>query len=123
MPLQWMQPDKLQPTITIDNQRRIYISTEARKLIGLTSPFRLIVAFDKANQRVVVAKPEIVRAPNAVPFQFDKRHYAHAKRMVRELGFTDAELPLRFEYIGRDYSEYPEGSFSFQRVGFNAPDR
>lgn len=121
--LQWMRPDKRMPTITIDSYRRISLSTDARKLLGLTYPYRLVIAFDKANQRIVVAKPEIVRVPDVQPFSFDKRHYAHAKRMVREMGFSDAELPLRFEFVGKDYAEYPDGAFSFQRVGFNAPDK
>ena len=122
--LQWMQPDKLQPTITIDNQRRIYISTEARKLLGLNAPgFRLIFAFDKANQRIVVAKPEVVRAPDVMPFTFDKRNYAHAKRMVRDMGYSDAELPLKFEFVGKDYADYPDGAYAFGRVGFDAPDK
>lgn len=123
MTLQWMKPDSLRPAISIDSQRRIYLSTEARKLVGVAYPFRLVVGFDKANQRIVVAKPDIVRVPDVQSFKFDKKHYAHAKRMVRELGFTDAELPLKFEYVGRDYSEYPEGAYAFGRVGFDSPDR
>ncbi|MEH6941657.1 hypothetical protein [Bacillus sp. JJ722] len=119
-----MKPDSLRPAITIDSQRRIYLSAESRKLIGLNSHgYRLIVGFDKANQRIIVAKPEIVRVPDVQSFKFDKKHYTHAKRMVRELGFTDAELPLKFEYVGRDYSEYPSGAYAFQRVGFDAPDK
>lgn len=119
----WGSPDSvLAATITIDAQRRIYLSSEARKLLEVETPYRLVFGYDTANKRLIVAKPEVVRVPDIKPFTFDKRHYAHAKKFVRELRLPDGALPAKFEYVGKDYAEYPEGALCFVLVGHDAPD-
>lgn len=108
--------------ITVDNQQRLYLSSAARKLLKVESPFRLFVGHDHANKRLIAAKPEIVKTTNTKPFQFDKRSYCSAKPFIRALGIDKTRLPLRFEFAGMDYTEYPAGSFAFQLKEFKGAD-
>ncbi len=111
------------PYITVDSQKRLYLSSAAIKLIGLNAfPAQLIIGYDHANKRLVAAKPDVVRAVNVRPFSFDRRRYCSAKPFIRALALRDADLPLRFEYAGKDYANYAEGSFAFTLAEFDAPD-
>ena len=107
--------------ITVDNQLRLYLSTGTRELLRLGPsgkengiPSKLIIGYDSVNKRLVVAKPEIVRATDVKPFNFDKRSYSSARVFVRELNISEADLPLRYNYVGKEYGEYPDGSFCFE---------
>lgn len=113
---QWISADSAEPYITIDNQQRLYLSAGARKTIGVDTRSRIIVGYDKANKRVVIAKPEVVRVPNIRPFLLDKKAYCSARAIVQAIDFDYEDLPLRFAYVGRDFSEYDVGSYAFQRV-------
>jgi len=102
--------------ITVDNQLRLYLSTGTRELLrlGAKMPAKLIIGYDAVNKRLVVAKPEVVRATDVKPFNFEKRSYSSARVFVREIGVSEADLPLRYNYVGKEYGEYPEGSFCFE---------
>jgi hypothetical protein len=120
----WITNRTTQPYVTIDSQQRLYISSPAKELMGLPHgkvKFRLIAGYDFANHRIVLAKPEIVRVPNIEPFSFDKRSYSKVKNFVSRARIGDM-LPVRFVYVGKDYSEYPSGSFAFQLEGYQAED-
>lgn len=120
----WISNESKIPYVTIDAHKRLYISTPARKLLGVEggSHFRLITGYDFANHRIVIAKPEIVRIPDVVPFNFDKRSYSRVKPFV-DNARLDGSLPIRFLYVGKDYSDYPRGSYAFERAGFEAGDK
>lgn len=112
---QWVSNESSTPTITLDAHNRIYITKGARQLLDLPTGeyFRLIAGVDLANKRIVIAKPEIVKVPNVEPFNFDKRAYSSAKTLVEKARLEKA-LPVRFLYVGKDYSDYPQGSYVFQ---------
>lgn len=113
-----------QPYITVDSQQRLYLSSGVCKLLGADCPMRLYVGYDHANMRLIVARPDIVRATDVKPFSFDKRRYGNAKPFIRTLGLNKSELPLRFTYAGKDFSDanLPEGSFAFGLAGFKGAD-
>lgn len=120
---EWITNRSTTPYVTIDSQQRLYISKPVKDLLNLPDgKFRLIVGYDFANNRIVLGKPEIVRVPNVRPFRFDKRSYSHAKHFVERANLR-GKLPIRFTYVGRDFSEYPHGSFTFQMEGYDAEDR
>jgi hypothetical protein len=113
------------PYISLDSQDRLYLSVGAVKQLGIKLPAPMMIGYDKVNKRLIMAKPDLVRAVNTKPFKFGKDQYAHARAVVEHIeadGFT--ERPLRFIYVGKDFTDadYPDGSFAFQLVGFNAPD-
>ncbi|MBA9027541.1 hypothetical protein [Peribacillus huizhouensis] len=109
--------------ITVDSQKRLYLSSAAWKKLGLAPEgAALIIGHDHANKRLVVAKPEVVRAVNVRPFRFDPRRYCSAKPFIRALAIADETLPLRYEFLGKDFGAYAEGAYTFGLVGFDAPD-
>ncbi|MEY8188634.1 hypothetical protein AB4X15_03025 [Peribacillus simplex] len=108
--------------ITVDAHKRLYLSSAVPKKLGLKTPISLYIGYDHANKRLVVAKPEVVKAVDVKPHRFDKRRYCSAKAFIRSLAIEDSELPLRFAYAGKDFSEYPAGAFVFQLTDFVAPD-
>jgi hypothetical protein len=113
-----------QPYITVDSQQRLYLSSGVCKLIGAECPLRLYVGYDHANMRLVVAKPDVVKATDTRPFKFDKRRYGNAKPFIKTLGLDVSKLPMRFTYTGKDFSDagLPAGSFAFQLEGFTGAD-
>lgn len=110
--------------VTIDSQRRFYVSTGACNLIGVdkTGLFSLFIGYDPVNERIIVAKPEIVKAVDTKPFTFDSRRYSNARPIIIKAAIPVEELPLKYEYRGRDFSEYPDGAHVFQLMGSDAPD-
>ncbi|PAE24049.1 hypothetical protein [Bacillus sp. 7894-2] len=118
---EWITNKSTIAYVTIDNQRRLYLSKPARELMGLPEGrVRLIAGYDFVNDRVVLAKPEVVKVTNIKPFKFDKRGYSNAKHFVERANLSD--LPIRFLYEGRDYSEYPQGSYAFTLDGSTPAD-
>lgn len=113
-----------QAYITVDAMQRLYLSSAAAKLLNLETPGRLYVGYDHANMRLVAAKPELVKATDVKPFKFDKRRYCRAQPFIKALGIDKSKLPMRFTYVGKDFSDskLPDGSFSFQLDGFDAAD-
>lgn len=108
--------------VTVDKQLRLYLNAGARDVLGVSVPCRLIAGYDYVNKRIVLAKPEVVRAANVKAYSFDQRAYAHARNFVRKIEVSNPALPIRFNYIGRDYSEYPDGSYAFEYEDYDAPD-
>lgn len=124
-PIKWVSAEPARGEyLTIDSQQRIYMSAAACELIGVEKDgnFSLFVGHDLVNRRIVVAKPEIVRLNNVRPFTFDSRRYAYAKSYVKDAAIAQEELPMKFEYVGRDFADTPKGAFSFQLQGTSAPD-
>ena len=122
MNFKWLKPDTPTASITIDKLKRLYLSSEARKLIGVAAPFKLFVGYDYVNKRLVLSRPDIVKITEVKPFNFDSRGYAHARGFVNNLKLPSGAYPLKFEFVGRDLSEYPEGVFCFQLEQYEAPD-
>ncbi|WP_042399293.1 hypothetical protein [Geomicrobium sp. JCM 19037] len=125
MSIKWISAEPARgATITIDSARRITISAGATEVLNVSKDgqFALYVGYDSVNKRIALAKPDVVRQAELRPYNFDRRRYAYAKKLTQEIGIADADLPLRYEYIGRDYSGDPKGVHSFGLVGHTAPD-
>ncbi|MEC1507071.1 hypothetical protein P9D42_15630 [Bacillus haynesii] len=125
MALTWISNDFERNTkayITIEKQRRLFISAGARRMIGLPKdgPFYLSVAYDAAEKRIVVGKPELVNQPDVKPFKFDKRGNVSAIPFLRTVGIDFDKLPQRYYLIGdgeaskQPYLAYPKGTYAFQ---------
>ncbi len=124
MPFKWISNETKPVYISVDKQYRLYLSQGTRELLGLNpkEKVRLFCGYDLVNHRIVVAKPGIVNVPNVKPFPFDKRSYSKAKAFVKNTGLKDDRLPIRFDYVGEDFSGGPAGSYAFQRADVVAPD-
>lgn len=110
--------------VTLDSQKRLYMSEGAVKKLGLTLPASMLIGYDKVNKRFIIAKPELVRAVNTKPFKFNKDQYAHARAVVKHIEVDESELPLRYYYVGKDFTDagYPDGAYVFELADFDAPD-
>lgn len=112
-----------EPYAIIDKHLRIYFSSTAQDLIDLDRSKRFIhLGYDKANKRLIVASASVVRPVNVKPHRVDKRGYTSARPFIRQLGINESELPLKYDYIGKDYTDYPQGSFAFQLENYGKDD-
>jgi hypothetical protein len=111
----WISAGRTGIFITLDRQQRLYLSSDARRETTITPGTDIIVGYDKANQRLVLAKSEIVRVPNIRAFRLSDDSYIFARKIIHEIGVNPADLPIRFEYVGKDFSEYDHGSYAFER--------
>ena len=122
-PIDWIS-SQAPEFITFDAQKRLCVSSGATAILNVpkTGDFTLHVGYDSVNQRIVLAKPDVVKLPNVIPFKFDKRRYCHVRELVRKINVPEEELPVRFEYVGKDYADSPQGSHVFQLADYSAPD-
>lgn len=98
----WITADLVKnPFVSVDTQLRLYFSAEARNLLKADE---VMIAYDHTNKRIIVGNPAYVRPANVKPHKLDRRGYASARPFVRTLGLTASDLPLRFEYVGKDYT-------------------
>jgi hypothetical protein len=91
-------------SLTIDKLRRIRLSSAARKELALTNFTPIIVSIDAENKRVGIVKQELAKLPKASVLRHDKRGYlgiATGKQVIDKLALTDADLPAKFEYVGK----------------------
>lgn len=106
--------------LTVDKFRRIYFSADARNLIGVEHSREIFLGYDFANKRMIVANPNTVRPANVKPHRIDKRGYASARPFVKALRLDKRDLPLRFRYIGKDYTI--RGAYAFAMHGAEGED-
>lgn len=119
---EWISNTSGQSYVSIDKAKRLYISKDARDMLGLPhGHYRLLVGFDHVNKRVVLAKPEVIKPMNTRPFNFDGRSYSRASELVAKARISDG-LPIRFYYAGKDFSEMPHGSHAFTLEGYESED-
>ncbi|MGG2024236.1 hypothetical protein AB1282_00360 [Gottfriedia sp. S16(2024)] len=125
---QWISNDSASHDayITLDAMKRLYLSTKACAVMGLPKKeaFELFVGYDALNKRLVIAKPDLVSPVNVKPFKFDKRSYASARPLLDKMDVKVAQLPLRYNYVGRLHNDkmYPAGTYVFELDGHTAVD-
>jgi hypothetical protein len=91
-------------SLTIDKIGRIRLSSSALKSLALTTFTPVIVSVDTENKRIGVVKQDLAKIPNASVVRPDKRGYlgiAAGKMVVDKLALTDADLPAKFQYVGK----------------------
>mgnify|MGYP001309528507 CR=1 FL=1 len=107
--------------VTVDKYQRIYFNKQAMELIGITERNReIFIGYDFANKRMIVANPNVVRPTNVIPHRVDKRGYTSARPFLRQLSLSESDLPLRYKYIGKDYTV--KGAFAFAMYGDKGAD-
>ncbi len=106
----WITSDPVkEPFISVDVQRRLYFNAQARELIGSNT---VQIGYDFANKRIIVAAANVVRPANVKPHKIDQRGYTSARSFLSSVGLSEADLPVRYEYVGKDYTV--DGAHAFQ---------
>src|SRR5690625_1325660 len=92
------------PSITLDNQRRFYVNTTARRLMNVRPYDRLAIAYRAEDKSLAVVKPSaglsaIETADIATSnYAVDKRYYMSARHFARSYAFEPEEAPFTFVY-------------------------
>lgn len=106
--------------IAVDRMGRMQLNSALRRELDcVNSAIDLVVAYDKVNKRIGIAKPSVVRLTNYKPFRFDKsRGYANAKRFLNanQIPFDQA---YRYVFDGKD----TDGYLAFKLTEYDAPDQ
>ncbi|MDQ0154938.1 hypothetical protein [Robertmurraya andreesenii] len=90
--------------VTIDKYRRLRLSSAAIKTLAVTQFTPVVVSVDVENKRIGIVKQELAKVPNASTVRPDKRGYlgtAIGKKVCDKLALTDADLPVKFVYVGK----------------------
>ena len=92
------------PAITLDNQRRFYLNTSARRLMGVSPYERLAIAYNPTDSRLAIVKPTAGLTAKETAeyatsnYAVDKRYYMSARHFARTYAFEPAEAPFTFVY-------------------------
>src|SRR5699024_7699628 len=92
------------PAITLDNQRRFYLNSNARSLTGVSPYERLAIDCNPTVSRLAIVKPTAgLGAKEASEFAtsnyaVDKRYYMSARHFARTYAFEPSEAPFTFVY-------------------------
>jgi len=106
-------------TITVDKMGRLCLSSSLRRELGaFGSPIKLYVSYDKVNKRIGIAKTEVVRLTDTIPYKFDgSRGYTMARNFLKANQIPH-DTAYRYEYDGKE-----DGWLTFRLEGYEAPDQ
>lgn len=106
------------PYVATDKHGRLRLSAGLVDMLSARGmPVKLYVGFDKANKRIALGKPDVVRPTDANPLTFDaNKYYAYAGGFYQQHGIPFG--PARYVYDGKY-----EGWLMFRREDYEAPDR
>ncbi len=89
--------------ITIDSQKRLMISSDIRRDMGLSNLMTpwIAVFYDKETHRIAIQKEELVKkAPVEAKTKVDKRGYFNARSVLDAASIDESRLPVRFYFDG-----------------------
>lgn len=88
------------PFITLDNQRRFYLNSSARKLLGAKPYESVAIAYSLTEKALAVVKSSAahdVHAEMSV-YTIDKRYYLSARKFANMFGYAVEQAPYEFVY-------------------------
>lgn len=93
------------PFITLDNQRRFYINSSARKLLDIKPYDRLIIMYRVEDKSLAIVKPTLNDAHMSL-YHVDKRYYMSARRFASEYVYPPEQAPYEFLYSEGDGTSF-----------------
>lgn len=105
--------------VTIDKSQRLVLNKKTREFLNFDPErgMNLYLAYDPVNQRVGLAKPDIVRLTDTKPFFFGKGGYVSIRPLISRFQIPYQDGPLHYVYFGNE-----NGWLTFQLMGYQAPD-
>src|SRR5690625_4277348 len=99
-------PSDSTPSITLDNQRRFYINSSARRLLDIKPFQRLAIAYNPEKEELAVVKhveegeveAEEARVLATSAYNVDKRYYMSARHFANEFDYEPESAPYTFDY-------------------------
>lgn len=91
------------PVITLDNQRRFYINTSARRLMSVVPYERLALAYNPTERAIAVVRTSVVSPQDKADvatsnYNVDKRYYMSARHFANKYGYAWQDAPYTFVY-------------------------
>ena|SRR5690625_4119556 len=89
------------PSITLDNQRRFYVNTTARRLMNVRPYDRLAIAYRAEDKSLAIVKNTSAAAGGDMAtsnYNVDKRYYLSARHFSKQFGYEPAGAPYTFAY-------------------------
>src|SRR5690606_31123521 len=87
------------PFITLDNQRRFYLNSSARKLIGVKPYDRVSIAYKPTEQALAIVKNAADNVHAAISvYAVDKRYYMSARKFAAMYAYPIEQAPFEFVY-------------------------
>ena len=89
--------------LTLDRQRRLALSSEYRRKIGIKgiAGVPIYVAIDPAEMVIAIVKQDVTRTiANAASLRVNKDGYIYARALFDKLALKPEDGPHRFEYLG-----------------------
>jgi len=91
-------PSDAIPSITLDNQRRFYLNTSARRLIDAKPYDRYAIAYSSEDKALAIVKGSTHRDASTSVYNVDKRYYMSARYFSKQYGYKPSEAPFTFVY-------------------------
>ncbi|MGF9711646.1 hypothetical protein [Paenibacillus naphthalenovorans] len=113
----WSGGRREEPYLTSDKFGRFRMSAGLVEMVGAKdTAISVFIAYDKANKRVALGKPGVVKPTDSKPVTFDRgRHYGNVRGFMRK-----HQLP--FESVQYVYDGKYDGWMMFRRADYVAPD-
>lgn len=92
------------PSITLDKQRRFYLNTSARRLMGVEPYGRLSLAYNADIKAIAIIRPNAVLPSHESSelltsvYSIDKRYYMSARHFASNYGYPSEQAPYMFDY-------------------------
>lgn len=87
------------PFITLDNQRRFYLNSSARKLAGVRPYDRVSIAYNVEEKSLAIVKNAADNVHAAISvYAVDKRYYMSARKFAGTYGYKAEDAPYEFVY-------------------------
>lgn len=101
---EFASPDET-PIITLDVNRRFYFNSGLRKMFRVKSYDAIAIAYKHDTHELAIFTGRGLVVPDNHKFTLDKRHYASARKFVKEQKIDYEAGPLHFVY-NRGLSKY-----------------
>src|SRR5690625_4148035 len=87
------------PSITLDNQRRFYVNSSARRLMDVKPYQRLAIAYNPSSKSLAFVFVDARRGEYATSnYAVDKRYYMSARHFAGHYGYKPEGAPYNFVY-------------------------
>lgn len=89
--------------ITLDKQRRLALSAEFRRQLGIKGiPTQVYVAVDPAQMVIAIVRQDVTRTvANAASMKANVDGYIYGRSVFDKLSLKAENGPYRFEYLGK----------------------